>query len=155
MNINIYFSYQKDDITICFTLMGSSDVLDWVREFVCLLLETFGNFWKKAGEFEFGIEIEFGLTLSTNCNYQLFSPNGWRWEMLALLITGEISLPNFFWCVFMVWFSRADPVGNFPLNLSWDSLVDLFNFSFGHFFTFLYFLLFTFLLIPKIRIVIC
>ena len=33
----------------------------FVYLFVCLLLEPFGTIWKRAREFEFGVEIEFDL----------------------------------------------------------------------------------------------
>ena len=54
----IYFYFQRDKITNCFTLMGSSDVLNWV----CLLLEAFGTFWNMAGKFEFEFGIGFRFT---------------------------------------------------------------------------------------------
>ena len=65
----IYFSFQKDDITICFTLYGIFRCLELSllkNLFVCLLFETFETFWKREGEFEFefGIEIQFVLTLN-------------------------------------------------------------------------------------------
>ena len=41
---------------------------EFVREFVCLLLETFGTFWKKAGEFEF----EFGIKTKFELNWKVF-----------------------------------------------------------------------------------
>ena len=58
LNMNFYFSYQKNDITICFTLTGSSDVLNWVCLFVCLLLESFGTFWKKAVDLNFNLDLK-------------------------------------------------------------------------------------------------
>ena len=54
------FFFQRDDITICFTLLGS-DVLNWVCLFVCLFLETFGNFWKKAGDLNFELKLNLNL----------------------------------------------------------------------------------------------
>ena len=54
------FFFQRDGITIFFALSGSSDVLNGVCLFVCLLLESFGTFWnfsEKVGEFEFWIEL--------------------------------------------------------------------------------------------------
>ena len=59
----IYSSFQKDVITICFTLKRSSDDLNWVCLFVCLFLENFETLWKMAGGFKFDIEVEFGLNL--------------------------------------------------------------------------------------------
>ena len=54
---NVFF-FQRHDITICFTLLGSSDVLNWVCLFVCLLLESFGTFWKKAVDLNFNLDLK-------------------------------------------------------------------------------------------------
>ena len=59
----IYFPFQKGDITNCFTLYA----ICWCLELSLLkslfvyfwkLLEPFGNFWKKEGEFEFEFGVE-------------------------------------------------------------------------------------------------
>ena len=55
---------QVSHITICFTLSGSSDVLNWGCLFVCSLLELFGTFWEMAEEFELEITLWLSITQS-------------------------------------------------------------------------------------------
>ena len=43
----MYFSFQRDVITIWFTLTGSSDIWNWVCLFLCLVLASFGTFCSK------------------------------------------------------------------------------------------------------------
>ena len=45
--IIMYFSFQRDVITIWFTLTGSSDIWNWVCLFLCLVLASFGTFCSK------------------------------------------------------------------------------------------------------------
>ena len=59
----IYFSFKKEDITNCFTLTGSTDVLTRLE------LSLFANFWNllnlfRKGQENLNLNLELRLNLS-------------------------------------------------------------------------------------------
>ena len=58
ININTYISFRKNPLQFVSLFMSFFRCLEVSLlkvMFTCLLSETFGTFWKKAGEFEFRI----------------------------------------------------------------------------------------------------
>ena len=57
---------KEEDITICFTFSGSSDVLNWVCLLICLLLESFGTFWKRRENLNLNLDLNLNLESGLN-----------------------------------------------------------------------------------------